>query len=151
LEKVALLKDLTSACRTLRGEMNIPPSQKVPAVALGDTAVLAELAPYLAALAKLTEVAIVADALPQSPAPVQIVGDYRLMLKIEIDVAAECARLDKEIARLQGETAKAEAKLGNASFVDRAPAAVVAQERERLAGFQATLEKLTAQRAGLNC
>jgi valyl-tRNA synthetase len=123
----------------------------VPAVALGDTTVLAELAPYLAVLARLTEVAIVADALPQSPAPVQNVGDYRLMLKIEIDVAAECARLDKEIARLKGEIAKAEGKLGNASFVDKAPAAVVAQEKERLAGFKATLEKLLAQRASLGC
>ena len=151
LDKVALLKDLTNACRTLRGEMNIPPSQKVPAVALGDTAVLAELAPYLAALAKLTEVAIVADTLPQSPAPVQIVGNYRLMLQIEIDVAAECARLDKEIARLKGEISKAENKLGNASFVDKAPAAVVQQEKERLAGFVATLEKVQSQRAGLKC
>jgi len=149
LDKVALLKDLTNACRTLRGEMNIPPSQKVPAVALGDTAVLAELSPYLAALARLTEVAIVSDALPQSPAPVQIVGDYRLMLKIEIDVAAECARLDKEIARIEGEIAKAQGKLGNPSFADKAPPAVVAQEKERLAGFNATLDKLSAQRAAL--
>jgi valyl-tRNA synthetase len=151
LAKLALLKDLTNACRTLRGEMNVPPSQKVPLVALGDSAILSELGPYIAALARLSEVSIVVDALPQTQAPVQIVGDYRLMLKIEVDVAAECARLDKEIARLRGEIAKAEGKLGNASFVDKAPAAVVAQEKERLAGFAATLEKLEAQRAALGC
>ncbi len=146
LEKAALLKALVNACRTLRGEMNISPALKVPLVALGDTATLETFRPYLIALAKLSEMHIEAETLPQTQAPVQIVGDYRLMLKIEIDIEAERARMDKEIARLQGEITKAHGKLGNASFVDKAPAVVVAQEKERLAGFSATLEKLTAQR-----
>jgi len=68
---------------------------------------------------------------------------------VEIDVAAERERLGKEIARLEGEIAKAEGKLGNASFVDRAPAAVVQQERDRLAGFKATVGKLKPQLAKL--
>lgn len=84
-----------------------------------------------------------------SVAPAQIVGDTRLMLKIEIDVDAERQRLDKEIARVEGEIRKAEAKLGNASFVERAPAAVVEQERGRVAVFAATLERLREQRARL--
>jgi valyl-tRNA synthetase len=71
-----------------------------------------------------------------------IAGDMRVALHVEIDVAAEQARLGKEIARLQGEIAKAEAKLGNASFVARAPAAVVAQERQRLADFRQALDRL---------
>ena len=64
------------------------------------------------------------------------------MLKIEVDIAAERDRLGKEIARLENEVRKAESKLGNATFVERAPAAVVAQEKERLAGFGATLQKV---------
>jgi len=149
LSKAALLKELVNACRTLRGEMNLSPALKVPLVALGDQTTLASFRPYLLALAKLSEMHIEAEALPQTQAPVQIVGDYRLMLKVEIDVDAEIARIDKEIARHQAEIAKAETKLGNASFVDKAPAAVVGQEKERLAGFKSTLEKLLAQRGNL--
>ncbi len=146
---VATLKSMINACRSLRGEMNISPALKVPLAAAGDKSAIEAYAPYLAALARLSEISTPGDALPDSDAPVQIVGDFRLMLKIEIDVATERERLDKEIARLQGEIAKTQGKLSNASFVDRAPAAVVEQERKRMGGFSATLEQLQAQRGKL--
>ncbi|MGB7988741.1 MAG: valine--tRNA ligase [Candidatus Methylophosphatis roskildensis] len=146
---MAQLKSMTDACRSLRGEMQIGPQQKVPLAVAGDAAAVQGFAPYVAALARLSDVTAAGDTLPDTDAPVQIVGEFRLMLKIEIDVGAERERLDKEFARLEAEIGRASAKLGNASFVDRAPPAVVAQERERLASFEATLNKLRAQRRRL--
>jgi valyl-tRNA synthetase len=145
---VAELKAQVEAVRALRGEMNLSPAQKVPLCAQGDAPTLTRNAPYLAALAKLSQVEVL-DALPDAGAPVQVVGGSRLMLHVEIDVAAERVRLDKEIARLEGEIAKANGKLSNASFVERAPAAVVEQEKARMAQFGETLDKVREQRTKL--
>jgi valyl-tRNA synthetase len=100
----------------------------------------------------LSDVEVVADvnaAANGQAAPIKVVDDYRLLLKIEVDVGAERERLDKEIARLENEIRKAEVKLGNSSFVERAPPAVVAQEKERLSSFGATLQKVREQRKRL--
>jgi valyl-tRNA synthetase len=146
------LKALTDATRNLRGEMQISPSVRVPLIVEAADAAgkekLHSFAQYVQALGKLSEVQIV-DALPESPAAVSIVGTTKLMLKVEIDVAAERERLSKEIVRIEGEIAKVNGKLGNESFVARAPAAVVAQENERLVNFSATIDKLREQFAKL--
>jgi valyl-tRNA synthetase len=146
---VARLKAMVEACRALRGEMGVSPAQRLPLIAQGEPNELAQCAPFLKAMAKLEAVEIVSTLPAGSVAPVQIVGSTRLMLKVEIDIAAETARLDKEIARVKTELDKAQAKLANESFVARAPAAVVTQERERVASFEGTLARLQEQRAAL--
>jgi valyl-tRNA synthetase len=150
---VARLKKLVDACRTLRGEMGVSPAQRLPLYAVGDAAFLRGAAPVLQSLAKLAEVRVFDDeaawAQAAGAAPVAVVGEARLCLFMEIDVAAEKVRLGKEAARLQGEIAKAQGKLGNEGFVARAPAAVIEQEKQRLADFGATLEKVQAQLARL--
>ena len=148
------LKAAVDAVRNLRGAMRMSPAQKVPLVAAGRTvearARLAASAPYLKALARLTDVTIV-DALDSAAttAPVQVVGDTLLMLDVQIDLAVERERLAKEIGRLEGEIVKANGKLSNERFVGKAPPDVVAQERERLARFVDTLDELRDQHAQL--
>ena len=143
--RIRALKEMINACRALRSEMNLSPAAKIPLLAEGNKQALVEFTPYLMGLAKLSAVQIVPEELPDAEAPVAILGEFRLMLKIEINVDEERARLIKEIARIRGEIAKAENKLGNPSFVERAPAQVVEQEKERLAGFNATLGKVQEQ------
>ena len=146
---MAELRALIDACRALRGEMGLGPQQRVPLLVASTDERIDAMLPYLPGLAKLSSAERVASLPEDTLAPVQVVGDHRLMLKVEIDVAAERTRLDKEIARLQGEIGKANGKLSSESFVQRAPAAVVEQERQRLAQFSATLEKVQGQRAKL--
>ncbi|MCW5296844.1 valine--tRNA ligase [Herbaspirillum lusitanum] len=143
------LKTLTDACRNLRGEMQLSPALRVPLIVEAANAeAVNSFLPYLQSLVKLSETQVVTQ-LPESPAPVAIVGDLKLMLKVEIDIAAERERMAKEITRISGEIVKANAKLSNESFVARAPEAVVAQEKERLANFSTTLAKLEEQLAKL--
>ena len=141
---VQLLKDMVNAARQLRAQMNIDPGTRLPLVVAGGRSEIEALAPYLGALARLSEV-VALDELPQADAPLAMAGDFRLMLKVEIDVAAERERLRKQVDRIGADLERAEAKLANPSFVERAPARVVAQERERLEKSRATLMGLQQQ------
>ncbi|HYD75453.1 valine--tRNA ligase [Ramlibacter sp.] len=147
------LKALVDSCRQLRGELNVSPAARLPLLATGDAAFLGEVAPVLQALARLSEVKVFDDeaawAAAAKAAPVAVVGEARLCLFMEIDVAAEKARLSKEAARVEGELAKAQGKLSNQAFVAKAPAAVIEQERKRIADFGATLARLREQLARL--
>ena len=154
---VARIKSMVDACRTLRGEMSVSPAQRVPLFAVAgnaeESAFLRTVAPVLQALAKLSEVKVFDDdaewATAAQAAPVAVVGDIRLCLFIEIDVAAEKVRLAKEAARVEGEIARANVKLGNEAFVAKAPPAVIDQEKKRVAEFGATLARLRDQLARL--
>jgi valyl-tRNA synthetase len=144
--QIATLEALVDACRSLRSEMGLSPAQKVPLLISGDIAGVGPdtFRDYLIALARLSDAQVV-DDLPATDAPVAVVDKLRIMLEVKVDPVAERERIAKEIARIEGEAVKANAKLGNESFVAKAPSEVVAQMRARLAGFTATLEKLKEQ------
>ncbi|MBC7623846.1 MAG: valine--tRNA ligase, partial [Aeromicrobium sp.] len=155
---IAQLKEITNATRNLRSEMQLSPAEKVPAyISTDDVDKIANSSkdgnlqaflPYIQALARLSEIALV-PALPDGDAvvasPVATAGGARIMLKVEIDVAAERERLAKEITKLEAEIGRAETKLSNPAFADKAPPTVVAQERERLAGFKQKLTTMQGQ------
>jgi valyl-tRNA synthetase len=149
IANVQQLKALVDACRNLRGEMNVSPSTRMPMFVLGHTEFMRSNAAVLQALAKLSEVKVFEDEAAwqtaAQAAPVAVVGEARLCLFIEVDVAAEKNRLGKEMARLQNEITKANGKLSNEAFVAKAPPAVIAQERQRVADFEATLLKVADQ------
>ncbi|MDR7095027.1 valine--tRNA ligase [Hydrogenophaga laconesensis] len=150
----AKLKSVVDACRTLRGEMNVSPATRLPLYVVGDTAFMRAAGPVLQALAKLNEVRVFEDeaawAAAAQTAPVAVVGEARMCLFMEIDVAAEKARLGKEAARLENEITKANGKLSNEAFVAKAPPAVIDQEKKRVADFSATLDKVREQLARLS-
>ena len=149
ITSVNQLKALIEACRTLRSEMGVSPSTKMPLFALGDAAFVSANNHVIKAMAKLSEVKVFEDEaawqVAAQSAPVAVVGNIRLCLFIEVDVTAEKARLSKEITRLESEIAKARGKLGNEAFVAKAPPAVITQERQRLADFEDTLQKVKDQ------
>jgi valyl-tRNA synthetase len=153
IAQIAKLKLLVDACRNLRGEMNVSPATRLPLYVVAHTPAESEFlkvsAPVLQALAKLNEVKLfdneAAWQAAAQAAPVAVVGDARICLHMEIDVAAERLRLGKEVARLQEQIAKASAKLSNEAFVAKAPAAVLEQERKRVADFADTLNKVRDQ------
>ena len=157
IAEVARLRLYVDACRNLRGEMNVSPSTRLPLYALagnaGEAAFLTQWAPVLQALSKLSEVKVFTAeaewAAAAQAAPVAVVGEARLCLHMEVDVAAEKARLSKEATRLEGEIAKARGKLSNEAFVAKAPPAVIEQENKRVNDFTATLAKLRDQLARL--
>jgi valyl-tRNA synthetase len=149
---MARLKAVAGACRQLRSEMNLSPAERVPLLASGDAEFIASATPTLKALARLSEVRTMADGAfdeATRSTPVAVQGEARLALLVAIDVEAERSRLAKEMARIEGEIGKAAAKLDNPSFVARAPAAVVGQEKQRLEDFRRTLDRLRDQASRL--
>jgi len=149
-ERMAWLKRVVDACRNLRGQMNLSPGERVPLVLAPHGAQLESFVPYLAALCRLSGVEW-ADSLgaAATAAPVAVLGDLSLMLKVQIDVEAEKERLGKQIALHDAEIAKCQAKLADASFVAGAPKPVVEKFQARLDGLVRAREELIQQRNSL--
>ncbi|WP_439106352.1 valine--tRNA ligase [Congregibacter sp.] len=147
------LKSFSLAARTIRGEMNIPPGKRLPVLLREgdseDPARLEALEPQLKQLAGLATIEWLDGEAPASATG--LCGTLEILVPMAdlIDRDAELARLDKAIEKLQGELKRIEGKLNNAGFVAKAPAEVVAKEKEKLQSQQASLEKLVQQREQL--
>ena len=147
-DKMAALKDLVEEVRKLRGEMGIAPNVKAPLFVEG-SAELEGLLKYLPSLTRLTEAKLV-DSLPEAEdAPVAVCNGARLMLKVEIDKAAETVRLSKEAEKLQKALDKLSAKLGKPGYVDKAPAHLVEKDKAELAELADKMGKVEGQLAKL--
>jgi valyl-tRNA synthetase len=151
--EMRFVMDFILAVRQIRGEMDIAPSRRIDVrVANADAAELARIESARPALERLAGLGSL-EALPagvlEPESAVALVGELRILVPMAglIDVAAEGARLEKRIQKLNQDLGRARAKLGNESFVANAPPAVVAQERARLAEFAGELAALEAQLA----
>ena len=142
-DKMAALKDLVEEVRKLRGEMGIAPNVKAPLFVEG-SAELEGLLKYLPSLTRLTEAKLV-DSLPEAEdAPVAVCNGARLMLKVEIDKAAETARLSKEAEKLQKALDKLNAKLSKPGYTEKAPAHLVEKDKAELAELEDKMAKVKA-------
>lgn len=146
--QMTVLQDLIGAVRNLRGEMGIQPNVKAPLfVESADD--LADYLKYLPMMTRLTEARQVA-ALPESEdAPVAVCNGARLMLKVEIDKAAETARLSKEAEKLQKALDKLNAKLSKPGYTEKAPAHLVEKDKADLAELEDKMAKVQNQLAKL--
>ena len=137
--------------RRIRSELNLAPSKQLEVWLQGgsehDRARLERSETLLASLGKVARFTWVDEQADASQCAVALVGDLKLLIPLAglVDVAAETARLRKQLQKEQQELAKSKGKLGNARFVENAPAEVVEQERERLASSEATVAELEAQ------
>ncbi|HEZ2574121.1 TPA: valine--tRNA ligase [Neisseria meningitidis] len=143
-EQMTVLQDLIGAVRNLRGEMGIQPNVKAPLfVESADD--LADYLKYLPMMTRLIEAQQVA-ALPESEdAPVAVCNGARLMLKVEIDKAAETARLSKEAEKLQKALDKLNAKLSKPGYTEKAPAHLVEKDKADLAELEDKMAKVQTQ------
>lgn len=145
-EQMTVLQDLIGAVRNLRGEMGIQPNVKAP-LFVESTDDLADYLKYLPMMTRLTEAQQVA-ALPESEdAPVAVCNGARLMLKVEIDKAAETARLSKEAEKLQKALDKLNAKLSKPGYTEKAPAHLVEKDKADLAELEDKMAKVQNQLA----
>jgi len=137
--------------RQIRGEMDISPGKTLPVVLqhanASDRQHAIDHAPLLQRVGRVEEISILADGDEPPAAATALLGDMRLLVPMKglIDVAAERARLDKQMDKVRSELAKANGKLGNEKFVSNAPTAVVAQERNRVTEFEKTIAQLQEQ------
>ena len=149
------LKAVITAIRNIRGEMNVPPSKALNIILknLGadDQRRLEDNRQFLTKLAKLESIQVLGSGEEAPMAATQLIGDMELLVPMAglIDKDAELGRLDKELAKLEKDIQRLAGKLGNPGFVDKAPAAVVEKEQDKLQAQQHQRDRLQAQRQAI--
>ena len=149
-DEMAFVQDIINALRNIRGENNIAPSKEIKIqvrLAEGTSSTIFDTySKYLQKLARVSAIEMLPASVKPKLASGAVVGGSEIFVPLEglIDLDAERARIEKEIARLQQAIEATERKLANESFVARAPQDVVEKEREKLASFRTTVEKLQA-------
>ncbi|MGL6160301.1 valine--tRNA ligase [Microbulbifer sp.] len=153
---VAWLKEVIEGVRNIRGEMNISPAKKIPLLLRGgsdtDGQLLEQTRNLLTKLASLESISCLKQGEPAPASATALAGDLELLVPMAglIDVEAESARLEKEIGKLEKELTRVQGKLSNPKFVDKAPAEVVAKEKDKLAEMQSAQERLKQQLQALD-
>jgi len=145
------LKGVIVGIRNIRGEMNISPAKQLPVLlqkgSAEDESRCQNYSGFLKSLAKLESLSWLQPGEEAPMSAIQLVGDMQVLVPMAglIDKDAEVSRLQKEIDKRDQEIKRVESKLGNPSFVDRAPADVVEKEKQKIAEHQAALTELQAQ------
>ena len=151
--EIGWVVDLIAEVRSVKSEMGVPPSTQTPLILIAPSERAARSArawsESIGRLARVTSIEN-AEAPPRGALLLVVRGEtVALPLAGVVDLNAEKARLDREIAKEKLEIAKVVAKLGNDDFVTRAPEDVIAEHQDRLETFQARLIKLTGARERL--
>lgn len=152
MDDIDWVKRVVLGIRTIRGEMNIAPSAQLPVYfANGNTndqRCLNDNAQFMKKLANLDSLQWLQAGEEPPASAAALVGDLEIHVPMAglIDKNAELARLDKELEKLQKNLQQIEGKLGNSSFVDKAPAEVVQKEQDRLADVKSACQKIQEQK-----
>ena len=155
VEFMTWVKELILAIRRIRGELDLPPGRRIPVVLAGPSETgrhrLAGGEPYVRALARAATIDVLEAGAPAPKAATAFVGGLEVLVPLEgiVDTGAEIVRLERRIGKLEKDLARSRAKLANPSFIERAPAEVVAGERRRSGEIEAAIGKLETQLATL--
>ena len=143
--EIEVLKSMVTACRTLKAEMGIGPSERLPLMIAGNTEFLDKWKAVIQTLTKSREIRLTGEQLPERDSPTANIEGYALMLHIEIDPEQELKKIKNEIERLSNELERDQNKLQNNSFVQKAPEKVVQQVRDQVERHQHKLNQLERQ------
>lgn len=149
LSQIDELKYLITVIRNLRAEMNLNPGAKVPLIVEGESVTFASKLSYFESLAKISETSFVDKLDDNANAPIAIFNQARIMLKVEIDIAAEKLRLTREIEKINKELEKITLKMSSPGFAEKAPRELVEKESLRATDLSNTREALNQQFARL--